>query len=459
MAEFEPVITARWRDPEAVSIDGYMKTGGYQGLRKALEMEPPAVIEEVKASGLRGRGGAGFPTGTKWSFIPQDTGKPVYVVVNFDESEPGTFNNRELVERDPHQLIEGAIICAYAVQCHTIFVYCRGEFVWPGTVLERAVAEAYDKGYLGKGVAGSDFDVDLVVHRGAGAYICGEETALLESLEGYRGQPRLRPPFPAVEGLYRSPTVINNVETLSCVPHILNRGAEWFASMGTEKSTGPGIFSVSGKVERPGNYEAPMGTPAGQLIEMAGGVKDGKRLKAWTPGGSSTPFLTAEHLDTPMDFDSIAAVGSLLGTKAMIVLDERDCVVDAVLRFTQFYAHESCGKCTPCREGTWWMTRVLQRMQRGHGRMEDIDLIKDVGQNMLFESFCALADGAVSPLDSSIKYFREEYEEHVRLRGCPFDTEERPVLEAATARTGGTTGGTAQMLPEGLELELGEVLG
>ena len=459
MAEFEPVITARWRDPEAVSIDGYMKTGGYQGLRKALEMEPPAVIEEVKASGLRGRGGAGFPTGTKWSFIPQDTGKPVYVVVNFDESEPGTFNNRELVERDPHQLIEGAIICAYAVQCHTVFVYCRGEFVWPGTVLERAVAEAYDKGYLGKGVAGSDFDVDLVVHRGAGAYICGEETALLESLEGYRGQPRLRPPFPAVEGLYRSPTVINNVETLSCVPHILNRGAEWFASMGTEKSTGPGIFSVSGKVERPGNYEAPMGTPAGRLIEMAGGVKDGKRLKAWTPGGSSTPFLTAEHLDTPMDFDSIAAVGSLLGTKAMIVLDERDCVVDAVLRFTQFYAHESCGKCTPCREGTWWMTRVLQRMQRGHGRMEDIDLIKDVGQNMLFKSFCALADGAVSPLDSSIKYFREEYEEHVRLRGCPFDTEERPVLEAATARTGGTTGRTAQVLPEGLELELGEVLG
>jgi NADH-quinone oxidoreductase subunit F len=458
VAEFEPVLTARWANPDGVTIDGYLASGGYQGLRKALDMEPGAVIEEVKASGLRGRGGAGFPTGTKWSFIPQNTGKPVYVVVNFDESEPGTFSNRELVERDPHQLIEGAIICAYAVQCHTIFVYTRGEFVWPGTVLERAVAEAYDKGYLGKNVAGSDFDVDLVTHRGAGAYICGEETALLESLEGFRGQPRLRPPFPAVEGLYRSPTVINNVETLSCVPHILDRGAAWFASIGTEKSTGPGVFSISGKVERPGNYEAPMGTPAGELIDRAGGVKDGKRIKAWTPGGSSTPYLTADHLNTPMDFDSIAAVGSLLGTKAMIVLDERDCIVDATLRFTEFYAHESCGKCTPCREGTWWMTRVLHRMEHGYGRMEDIDLIKGVGQNMLFKSFCALADGAVSPLDSSIKYFRQEYEEHVRQKGCPLKAE-RPVLEAATARSGGATGATAQMLPEGLEIELGEVLG
>src|SRR5438874_3733834 len=380
MAEFEPILTARWGDPEAVTIEGYQRSGGYQALRKALSMGPDGVIGEVKSSGLRGRGGAGFPTGIKWSFIPQDTGKPVYVVVNFDESEPGTFNNRELVERDPHQLIEGAIICAYAVQCHTVFVYCRGEFVWPGTVLERAVAEAYDKSYLGKGVAGSDFDVDLVVHRGAGAYICGEEMALVESLEGYRGQPRLRPPFPAVEGLYRSPTVINNVETLSCVPHILDRGAEWFSSMGTEKSTGPGIFSVSGKVNRPGNYEAPMGTTARELIEShAGGVRDGKRLKAFTPGGSSTPFLTADHLDVQMGFDEVAAAGSLLGTKAMIVLDERDCVVDATLRFTQFYAHESCGKCTPCREGTWWMTRVLGRMERGIGRKEGIDRMKEVG--------------------------------------------------------------------------------
>jgi NADH-quinone oxidoreductase subunit F len=458
--EFERVLTARWGDPDAATIDGYLKTGGYQGLRKALAMQPDEVIEEVKTSGLRGRGGAGFPTGIKWSFIPQDTGKPVYVVVNFDESEPGTFNNRELVERDPHQLVEGAIICAYAVRCPTVFVYCRGEFVWPGTVLERAIAEAYDRGFLGKGIAGSDVDVDMVLHRGAGAYICGEETALLESLEGFRGQPRLRPPFPAVEGLYKSPTVINNVETLANVPHILDRGADWYRTIGTEKSTGPGVFSISGKVARPGNYEAPMGTTARELIEeYAGGVVDSKRLKAFTPGGSSTPYLTADHLDTPMDFDSVQAAGSLLGTKAMIVLDERDCVVDATLRFTQFYAHESCGKCTPCREGTWWMTRVLRRVELGQGRMEDIDLMKDVGQNMLFKSFCALADGAVSPIDSSIKYFREEYEEHVRLGRCPLKEEERPRLEAVTARSGGTFGGTTQVLPEGIEIDLGEVLG
>jgi NADH-quinone oxidoreductase subunit F len=449
MPEFEPVLTARWGDPGAVSIDGYESTRGYEGLRKALAMDPAAVIDEVKASGLRGRGGAGFPTGVKWSFIPQDTGRPVYVVVNFDESEPGTFNNRELVERDPHQLLEGAIICAYAVRCRIAFIYCRGEFVWPGTVLERAVSEAYDRGYLGSNILGSGFDLDIVVHRGAGAYICGEETALLESLEGYRGQPRLRPPFPAVEGLYRSPTVINNVETLSCVPHIFDRGAEWFASMGTEKSTGPGIFSISGKVERPGNYEAPMGTTARELIEgYAGGVRGGRSVKAWTPGGSSTPLLTADHLDTPMDFDSIAAVGSLLGTKAMIVLDETDCVVDSVLRFTQFYAHESCGKCTPCREGTWWLTRILRRLETGVGRAEDIDLMKDVGGNMLFKSFCALADGAVSPIDSSIKYFRDEYEEHLRLGRCPF--KEGPSRLVAV----GTTEGE-----DGVELELGEVLG
>jgi NADH-quinone oxidoreductase subunit F len=421
-------------------------------------MDPATVIDEVKASGLRGRGGAGFPTGTKWSFIPQDTGKPIYVVCNFDESEPGTFNNRELVERDPHQLIEGLIIASYAVNCRTAFVYTRGEFVWPGTILERAVAEAYDRGYLGRNIRNSGYALDVVVHRGAGAYICGEETALLESLEGYRGQPRLRPPFPAIEGLYKSPTVINNVETLSCVPHILDRGAAWFASIGPEKSTGPGVFSISGKVNRPGNYEAPMGTTARELIEgYAGGIKDGRKLKAFTPGGSSTPYLTADHLETPMDFDSVMAAGSLLGTKAMIVLDEGDCIVDATLRFTQFYAHESCGKCTPCREGTWWMTRVLGRMEAGRGRTEDIELISDVGKNMLFKAFCALADGAVSPLDSSIKYFRDEYEEHVRLGRCPL--KEGPELAAVTDRSGGTTGATAQVLPEGREIELGEVLG
>jgi NADH-quinone oxidoreductase subunit F len=290
--------------------------------------------------------------------------------------------------------------------------------------------------------------------------MCGEETGLISALEGKRANPRTKPPFPAVVGLWGKPTVVNNVETLSNVPHIINRGARWFASIGTEKSTGPGIFSISGKVNRPGNYEAPMGTTARELIEgHAGGIRDGAELKAFTPGGSSTPFLTAEHLDVPMAFDDVQAAGSLLGTKAMIVLDERDCVVDATLRFTQFYAHESCGKCTPCREGTWWMTRVLRRIEHGAGRFEDLELMRDVGHKMLFRAFCALADGAVSPIDSSLKHFREEYEEHVRLGRCPLKEEARPRLEAVTPRSGGSFGGLEQILPEGREIELGEVLG
>ncbi|MCA1726194.1 MAG: NADH-quinone oxidoreductase subunit NuoF [Actinobacteria bacterium] len=402
-------------------MDTYRSTGGYQALKKALGMTPHDVIAEVKAAGLRGRGGAGFPTGQKWSFVPQDTGKPTYLVCNFDESEPGTFNNRELVERDPHQLLEGIAIASYAIQCHTAYVYCRGEFLWPGTVLERAIAEAYDKGLLGKGIAGSDFDLDVVVHRGAGAYICGEETALLESLEGYRGQPRMRPPFPAIEGLYSSPTAINNVETLCNVPHIIEKGASWFAGIGTEKSTGTKLFSVSGKVNRPGNYELPMGTPAEVLInDLGDGIVDGRALKAWTPGGSSTPFLTDQHLGVGLDFESIQAAGSLLGTGAVIVLDETDCIVDAAMRLTQFYAHESCGKCTPCREGTWWMTKVYNRLENGLGRKEDLPLLQSVSDNILFKAFCALADGAVSPVASSLKHFYAEYEAHVTGAGCPF---------------------------------------
>ncbi len=422
MREETRVLTAWWGEPETVWIDNYVKSGGYRGLRKALKMAPPEVIDEVKASGLRGRGGAGFPTGVKWSFVPQDTGKPTYLVANFDESEPGTFNNRELIERDPHQFLEGVIIGAFAVQCRTAFIYTRGEFLHPGQVLARAVAEAYDKGFLGENILKSGYDLDVVMHRGAGAYICGEETGLLSSLEGHRGQPRLRPPFPAVEGLYASPTAINNVETLCNVPHILVNGAKWFAGIGTEKSPGTKIFSVSGKVNRPGNYEAPMGTSAGVVIEeMAGGVLDGKKLKAWTPGGSSTPFLTAEHLDVGLDFESIAEAGSLLGTGALMVTDERDCMVRVCGRLLRFYAHESCGKCTPCREGTWWVTRVLDRIEQGGGRSEDIPLLEETGGNILFKAFCALADGAVSPISSTLKHFRDEYEEHVRLGGCPFE--------------------------------------
>jgi NADH-quinone oxidoreductase subunit F len=384
-------------------------------------MSPADVIDTVKTSGLRGRGGAGFPTGVKWSFVPQDTGKPTYVVANFDESEPGTFNNREIVEREPHRFLEGMAIAAYAVQSHLAFVYCRGEFLWPGEILEAAVRDAYGKGVFGDSVLGSGYALEVVMHRGAGAYICGEETALLSSLEGFRGQPRLRPPFPAVEGLYASPTLINNVETLANVPSILTEGPEWFAAIGTEKSPGTKVFSVSGKVERPGNYEAPMGTTLRTLLdEHAGGVLAGRRLKAWTPGGSSTQMLTEEHLDVPLDFESVAAAGSLLGTGAIIVMDETDCIVEATRRLVQFYAHESCGKCTPCREGTWWVSRVLARIQQGYGRSEDLPLLDELGENILFKAFCALADGAVSPIQSSLKYFRDEYETHIAERRCPF---------------------------------------
>ncbi|MGH2695564.1 MAG: NADH-quinone oxidoreductase subunit NuoF, partial [Actinomycetota bacterium] len=403
MPEFEPVITARWGTEGADAIDGYLEGGGYGALRTALDSDPGDLIESVKASGLRGRGGAGFPTGMKWNFIPKGGDAPVYVVVNADEGEPGTFKDRELMERDPHQLIEGIAITAHAVGCRTAFIYMRGEFLHAARQVERAIAEAYDRGFLGRGIAGTDIDIDVVMHRGGGAYICGEETALLDSLEGRRGQPRLRPPFPAVEGLYRSPTVVNNVETICTVPHIVERGADWYAGLGTEKSTGTKIFSVSGRVERPGNYEAPMGTPARVVIdELAGGVPSGKRVKAWTPGGSSTPFLTDDHLDTPLDFESVQAAGSLLGTGAVIVLDETDCVVDAALRFTQFYAHESCGKCTPCREGTWWLTKILHRLEHGGGRLDDLVAMQDIGDNMLFKNFCALGDGAVSPIHSSL---------------------------------------------------------
>jgi NADH-quinone oxidoreductase subunit F len=423
------VITADWGDPSVVPLDGYRERGGYEGLRVALDMSSAELIDLVKTSGLRGRGGAGFPTGVKWSFVPQDTGKPTYAVANFDESEPGTFNNRELVERGPHQFLEGLAIAAYGVGSHEAYVYCRGEFLHPGTVLHRAIREAYDAGIFGDSVLGTGWKLDLVMHRGAGAYICGEETALLSSLEGYRGQPRLRPPVPAVEGLFGCPTLINNVETLSNIPHILRNGPEWFAAIGPEKSPGTKIFSVSGKVERPGNYEVPMGTTLRTLLEEhAGGVLGGRRLKAWTPGGSSTPMLTDEHLDVPLDFESVAAAGSLLGTGAVIVMDETDCIVEATRRLLQFYAHESCGKCTPCREGTWWVSRVLDRIESGYGRPEDLPLLDDLGENILFRAFCALADGAVSPIQSSLRFFRDEYERHVVERRCPF-TGEGPGIE------------------------------
>ncbi len=420
MSETRRVLTAHWDDPSVVSLPGYEAAGGYRALRIALGMSADELIQLVKDSGLRGRGGAGFPTGMKWSFVPRDTGKPTYVTVNFDESEPGTCNNRELVEREPHALIEGTAIAARAIDCRLAFIYVRGEYLWQGRVLQRALDEAYEAGYLGQGIMGSDEDLDIVLHRGAGAYICGEETALLSSLEGYRGQPRLRPPFPAVEGLYESPTVINNVETLMNVPHIVNNGADWFKEVGTEKAPGTKMFTISGKVERPGNYELAMGTPMRTLLEdHAGGVLGGKALKAWTPGGSSTPFLTADHLDVGLDFESVMAAGSLLGTGAIMVLDETDCMVEAARRLVEFYAHESCGKCTPCREGTWWATRVLGRIEAGYGREDDLPLMADVSENILFRAFCALADGAVSPIQSTLTHFMDEYEAHIRDGRCP----------------------------------------
>ncbi len=420
MSDVQRVLTAHWDDPGVIPLAGYEAAGGYRALRKAVDMSADDLIQIVKDSGLRGRGGAGFPTGMKWSFVPRDSGKPTFVTVNFDESEPGTCNNRELVEREPHALLEGSAIAARAIECHLAFIYVRGEYLWQAQVLQRALDEAYAAGYLGRGIMGSDYDLDIVLHRGAGAYICGEETALLSSLEGYRGQPRLRPPFPAVEGLYESPTVINNVETLMNVPHIVNNGADWFRSIGTEKAPGTKLFTISGKVERPGNYELPMGTPMRVLLEEhAGGVLGGKALKAWTPGGSSTPFLTADHLDVGLDFESVMEAGSLLGTGAIMVLDETDCMVEAARRLVAFYAHESCGKCTPCREGTWWASRVLERIESGYGLEDDLPVMADMGENILFRAFCALADGAVSPIQSTLKYFMDEYEAHIRAGRGP----------------------------------------
>jgi NADH-quinone oxidoreductase subunit F len=422
--EFEPRLTRHWGDPSVVGIDGYEMKGGYAALRQAVGMDPSAIMDVVKASGLRGRGGAGFPTGVKWSFVPMDTGKPTYVVVNFDESEPGTCNNRELVDREPHRLLEGSAIAALAIECTSVYIYIRGEYLAQSLVLQRAIAEAYAKGYLGEDVMGSGRRVDLVLHRGAGAYICGEETALLNSLEGLRGQPRLRPPFPAVEGLFASPTVINNVETLMNVPDIITRGADWFREQGTEKSPGTKMVTLSGKVVRPGNYEIPLGTPFRQVLEeLGGGVRDGRALKAWTPGGSSTPMLTDAQAETPLDYESLAAAGSMLGTAAIMVMDETDCIVDCATRMVRFYAHESCGKCTPCREGSWWATRVLDRLEHGYGHERDIPVMQDLGKNILFRAFCALADGTASVINSSLQHFMAEYEAHVELGRCPLGVE------------------------------------
>src|SRR3954466_4611921 len=382
-----PVLTASWGDERAWKLVNYERAGGYQALRTALAMEPADVVAQVKDSGLRGRGGAGFPTGMKWSFIPQDNPKPKYLVVNADESEPGTCKDIPLMMASPHTLVEGVVIASYAIRASVAFIYVRGEVLHVVRRLQQAVQEAKDAGFIGRNILGTGYDLDVVVHAGAGAYICGEETALLDSLEGRRGQPRLRPPFPAVAGLYGCPTVINNVESIASVPVILKNGADWFSSMGTEKSKGMTLYSLSGHVTRPGQYEAPMGITLRQLLDLAGGVREAHRLKFWTPGGSSTPILTAEHLDVPLDYEGVASVKSMLGTKALPCFDETASVVRTVLRWTEFYKHESCGKCTPCREGTWWLVQILSRIEAGRGEQGDIEKLLDLCENILGRSF------------------------------------------------------------------------
>ena len=416
-----PVLSDNWDTERPWTLESYEQTGGYAALDTALGMGQDAVIDLVKESGLRGRGGAGFPTGMKWGFIPQGDGKPHYLVVNADESEPGTCKDIPLMMASPHTLVEGVIISSYAIRANHAFIYVRGEVLHVVRRLQRAVQEAYLAGHLGQNIHGSGYDLELTVHAGAGAYICGEETALLDSLEGRRGQPRLRPPFPAVAGLYAAPTVINNVESIASVPCIVRNGAEWFGSMGTEKSKGMTLYSLSGHVKRPGQYEAPLGITLRQLLDLAGGVREGHELKFWTPGGSSTPILTAEHLDVPLDYEGVGAAGSMLGTKALQIFDETTCVVRAVLRWTEFYKHESCGKCTPCREGTWWLVQTLARLEQGKGSEQDLENLLDTCDNILGRSFCALGDGATSPITSSIQHFRDEYVRHLTEGGCPFD--------------------------------------
>jgi len=432
---FTPVLSAHWDEPDSFTIEGYTRHDGYAALRTALDMEPDAVIQLVKDSGLRGRGGAGFPTGMKWGFIPQGSegqgAKPHYLVVNADESEPGTCKDTPLMMANPHVLVEGVIIASYAIRASHAFLYIRGEIAHVLRRVQDAVAQAYAAGHLGQDIHGSGYSLDVVVHAGAGAYICGEETALLDSLEGLRGQPRLRPPFPATHGLYASPTVVNNVESIASVPSIVRHGAEWFASMGTEKSKGYTLYSLSGHVRNPGQFEAPLGITLRELLELSGGMREGHRLKFWTPGGSSTPLLTDAHLDVPLDYEGVTAAGSMLGTKALQCFDETTCVVRAILRWTQFYAHESCGKCTPCREGTYWMVQILQRLEAGTATEADITTLLDTCDNIFGRAFCALADGAVSPIVSGVALFREEFTAHLTSGGCPFDPVASTVFAAA----------------------------
>jgi NADH-quinone oxidoreductase subunit F len=419
--DFPLTISERFGDPENYTLSGYRKNGGYRSLKKLFKMSPDEVIDEVKKSGLRGRGGAGFPAGMKWSFVPKETDKPKYLCVNADEGEPGTFKDRQILEFDPHMMLEGIIICSYAVGIETAYVYVRGEYDRQIEVLQGAIDEAYADGILGTPLGKSGKNLDVVVHRGAGAYICGEETGLIESLEGKKGQPRAKPPFPAVVGAFGCPTVVNNVETLSALPWIINNGADKYAAIGTEKSTGTMLFSISGMVERPGVYESPFGVNLWDFIESTtGGVKDGKVLKAVIPGGSSSPILTAEEArNTQLDYESLMAAGSMVGSGAIMVLDEDTCIVKMLEVGLRFYAHESCGQCPPCREGTYWMYEIVKRIREGRGHPDDIDLILSICPNMMGRTVCVLADAAAMPAESYVKKFRHEFEAFIDTKNPP----------------------------------------
>ncbi len=410
------ILFANIDDPKQPEIDTYLSKGGYEPYKKALkEMKPDEIIEEVKKSGLRGRGGAGFPTGMKWGFVPKGSPKPKYLVCNGDESEPGTCKDRELMERDPHLVVEGMAISAYAIGSNHAFIYIRGEFDYPANQMRKAVAQAYEKGFLGKNILGTGYNLEMTVHTGGGAYICGEETSLLNSLEGKPGQTRIRPPFPAVEGLYASPTVVNNVETLSNVSLIVKNGGEWYASMGTPKSTGTRIFCLSGHVNKPANYELELGTPMSVLInDLGGGVIDGKKIKAIIPGGSSTPILLPDKIDTPLDFEAMVDAGSMLGSGGVIVMHEDTDMVWVAKVLAHFYMHESCGECTPCRQGTKWLYDTLCRIMDGDGNMDDLDILMDLCDNIEGKTICPLGDAAVIPVRSTIQLFKDEFEHYIK---------------------------------------------
>ncbi len=429
MAEFEPVLLHRVLKNAGPSLEAYRADGGYRGLTKALnDMNPAQVIDVVKASGLRGRGGAGFPCGMKWGFLPKDHPGPIYLCVNADESEPCTFNNRVLMEKDPHQVLEGILLASYATRASTAYVYIRYEYGPSARSMQRAIDEAYAAGLLGRNIFGKDFSLDVFVHRGAGAYICGEETGLIESLEGKRAWPRIKPPFPAVEGAFRKPTVVNNIETLACVTHVLERGPDWFKSIGVPPdpknprdagSYGPKLYCISGHVNRPGLVELPLGITVRQLIdEHGGGVWKGRRAKGCIPGGISMGVMTEKEFDTPLDFNGPGKVGCLgLGTAAVTVFDETTSIVDVLYNLCRFFEHESCGQCTPCREGTGWMLKIAERLRRGQGRLEDLKILEEVGNNMGImpgTTICGLADGAGWPVKTAIRKFRSEFEEYIR---------------------------------------------